>query len=196
MLVYLGQRRFSTELNRAICSFVAWSSRFGVFTGPFGEAAQSGTPQPVVSRRSLTTIHRTLFLPHFCVEKKIYPVPGGTKRYQPARSGTARPIPRSEFRIPHFRAPRAYSLLALECFQRTPIPNQRNRPPDRHQHPHSRTIPGKIKIMVVAVLWTFSAGPSQRLPRLWSATPAPPARELVRLRRGYCRESPRCRAGR
>jgi len=29
-----------------------------------------------------------------CAEKKIYPVPGGTKRYQPVRNGTATAIKR------------------------------------------------------------------------------------------------------
>jgi hypothetical protein len=38
--------------------------------------------------QTMATINQTHFPPQFCAEKKIYPVPGGTKRYQAARSGT------------------------------------------------------------------------------------------------------------
>jgi hypothetical protein len=65
-------------------------------------ATLSGTPQQIVFLNTTTTIRRTNSSPHFCVEKKIYPVPGGTKRYHPARSVTTnrspvlRPVRRSQ----------------------------------------------------------------------------------------------------
>jgi hypothetical protein len=43
----------------------------------------SGTPQPVAFPPRTTTIRIAHFSPFLCVEEKIYPVPGGTKRYDP-----------------------------------------------------------------------------------------------------------------
>jgi hypothetical protein len=55
------------------------------------EHFRSGTPQPVVFLEITTTSRHINFLPRFCVEKKFYPVPSGTRRYQPVRSGTIQP---------------------------------------------------------------------------------------------------------
>jgi hypothetical protein len=66
-----------------------------VFKRPF--PAHSGTPQQIAYLRANTTIRQTGFSPRFCMEKKIYPVPGVPRRTYADRSGPTDPIPHSEF---------------------------------------------------------------------------------------------------
>jgi hypothetical protein len=49
------------------------------------DAAQSGTPQQIEFFRTDTTMLDRHFSPVLCAEKKIYPVPGGTSRYEAVR---------------------------------------------------------------------------------------------------------------
>ncbi len=75
----------------------------------------SDAPQPIVFSQTTTTIRRTDFPPHFCAEKKIYPVPGGPRRSQAVPAGTAAAVwvpalQRVRPLIPHFTPHSAFRI--------------------------------------------------------------------------------------
>jgi len=91
MSVYLVLPRWRAFFHRAKPSYAARVPRSAEHCSAMSRRrfqTQKCTPQPVVLLQIRTTSFLLILFVRYRAEKKNYPVPGGTKRYQPVRSGT------------------------------------------------------------------------------------------------------------